>query len=212
MTSSTDLAALLCSRLCHDMLSPVGALSNGVELLADEKDAEMRERCLELLEQSARVSADKLKFFRLAYGAAGGYGDAVPADEPRALVQALARGNGRVTLNWTVAAPSLAKPAVKVLLNLAAIGLDALPRGGTLDVGAEVRGGATEIVVRAAGGKIAFDEAIGHALEGRIPEDALTTRTAPAHMIRLLAEELGGGLQFALADDALVMGAVLPQG
>ncbi len=212
MTSSTDLAALLCSRLCHDMLSPVGALSNGVELLADEKDAEMRARCLELLEQSARVSADKLKFFRLAYGAAGGYGDAVPADEPRALVQALARGNGRVTLNWTVAAPSLAKAAVKVLLNLAAIGLDALPRGGTLDVGAEVREGATEIVVRASGAKIAFDEAIGHALEGRIPEDALTTRTAPAHMIRLLAEELGGGLQFALADDALVMGAVLPQG
>jgi histidine phosphotransferase ChpT len=212
MTSSTDLAALLCSRLCHDMLSPVGALSNGVELLADEKDAEMRERCLELLEQSARVSADKLKFFRLAYGAAGGYGDAVPADEPRALVQALARGNGRVTFNWTVAAPTLAKPAVKVLLNLAAIGLDALPRGGTLDVGAEVREGATEIVVRAAGAKIAFDEAIGQALEGRIPEDALTTRTAPAHMIRLLAEELGGGLQFALADDALVMGAVLPGG
>ena len=58
MTSSTDLAALLCSRLCHDMLSPVGALSNGVELLADEKDAEMRKRCLELLEQSARVSAE----------------------------------------------------------------------------------------------------------------------------------------------------------
>lgn len=212
MTSSTDLAALLCSRLCHDMLSPVGALSNGVELLADEKDPEMRARCLELLEQSARVSADKLKFFRLAYGAAGGYGDAVPADEPRALVQALARGNGRVTLNWTVAAPSLAKPAVKVLLNLAAIGLDALPRGGTLDIGAEVREGATEIVVRASGAKIAFDEAIGHALEGRIAEEALTTRTAPAHMIRLLAEELGGGLQFALADDALVMGAVLPQG
>jgi len=212
MTSSTDLAALLCSRLCHDMLSPVGALSNGVELLADEKNPEMRARCLELLEQSARVSADKLKFFRLAYGAAGGYGDAVPADEPRALVQSLARGNGRVTLNWTVAAPSLAKPAVKVLLNLAAIGLDALPRGGTLDVGAEVREGATEIVVRASGAKIAFDEAIGHALEGRIAEEALTTRTAPAHMIRLLAEELGGGLQFALADDALVMGAVLPQG
>jgi histidine phosphotransferase ChpT len=212
MTSSTDLAALLCSRLCHDMLSPVGALSNGVELLADEKDPEMRERCLELLEQSARVSADKLKFFRLAYGAAGGYGESVPADEPRALVQALARGNGRVVLNWTVAEPALAKPAVKVLLNLAAIGLDALPRGGPLDVGAEVREGASEIVVRAGGTKIAFDEAIGQALEGRIPEDALTTRTAPAHMIRLLAEELGGGLQFALAEDALVMGAVLPQG
>lgn len=212
MNSSTDLAALLCSRLCHDMLSPVGALNNGIELLVDEKDPEMRERCLELLEQSARVSADKLKFFRLAYGGAGGYGESVSADEPRALVQALARGNGRITLNWTVIEASLPRAAVKVLLNLAAIALDALPRGGTLDVGAEVREGAAEIVVRAAGTKIAFDEGIGQALEGRIPEEALTTRTAPAHMIRLMAEELGGGLQFALADDALVMGAVLPQG
>ena len=112
---------------------------------------------------------------------------------------------------WTVAEPTLAKPAVKVLLNLAAIGLDALPRGGTLDVGAEQRNGATEIVIRAAGPKITFDEGIGQALDGSIVEDALSTRTAPAHMIRLLAEELGGGLQFALAEDALVMGAVLPQ-
>lgn len=212
MTSSTDLAALLCSRLCHDMLSPVGALSNGVELLADEKDPDMRARCLELLEQSARVSADKLKFFRLAYGAAGGYGEAVPADEPRSLVQALARGNGRVELNWTVTAPTLAKPAVKVLLNLAAIALDALPRGGTLDVGAEVRSGATEIVVRSSGPRLAFDENIGLALDGRIADEALSTRTAPAHMIHLLATELGGGLQYALTGDALVMGAVLPEG
>lgn len=71
--SSLDLASLLCSRLCHDLLSPVGALSNGLELLAEEKDPEMRKRCMELLEQSARTSADKLKFFRLAFGAAGGF-------------------------------------------------------------------------------------------------------------------------------------------
>ena len=69
MTSQTDLAALLCSRLCHDLLSPVGALSNGIELLADETDPEMQKRCVELLEQSAKTSTDKLKFFRLAFGA-----------------------------------------------------------------------------------------------------------------------------------------------
>ena len=80
MTSELDLAALLCSRLCHDMLSPVGALNNGLELMADEKDPAMRQRCLELMEQSARVSANKLKFFRLAYGAAGGFGEQVPVE------------------------------------------------------------------------------------------------------------------------------------
>lgn len=210
MTSSTDLAALLCSRLCHDMLSPVGALSNGLELLADEKDPEMRKRCLELLEQSAQISTDKLKFFRLAYGAAGGFGDEVPSQEPQELVAALVRANERIELQWAVAEPSLPKPAVKVLLNLAAIAIDALIRGGTLAVGAERRDGATEIAVRAAGVRVAFDSNIGKALDGSLAESELSGRTAPAHMIRLLAEEQGGGVQYALSGEALVMGAVLP--
>jgi len=210
MASSTDLAALLCSRLCHDMLSPVGALSNGLELLAEEKDPEMRKRCFELLEQSAQISTSKLKFFRLAYGAAGGFGDQVPADEPRELVAGLAAGNGRIELEWAVAEPTLPKPAVKVLLNLAAIAIDALVRGGTLMVGAEHRGGATEIAVRASGQRVAFDASIGKALDGSLDPAELSGRTAPAHMIRLLAHELGGGLQYALNGEALVMGAVLP--
>ena len=91
-TNPLDLASRLCSRLCHDLLSPVGALSSGLELLADEKDPEMRQRCMELLEQSARISADKLKFFRLAFGAAGGFGEKVAADEPRGLIDALVLG------------------------------------------------------------------------------------------------------------------------
>ncbi len=210
MTSSTDLAALLCSRLCHDMLSPVGALSNGLELLADEKDPEMRRRCLELLEQSAQISTDKLKFFRLAYGAAGGFGDEVPSQEPHDLIAALVKANERIALEWAVAEPRLPKPAVKVLLNLAAIAIDALIRGGTLAVGAEKRDGATEIAVRAAGTRVAFDANIGKALEGTLADSELSGRTAPAHMIRLLAEELGGGVQYALSGEALVMGAVLP--
>jgi hypothetical protein len=61
---SHEFASLLCSRLCHDLLSPIGALNNGIELLADEQDPEMRARCLDLLGESARASANKLKFFR----------------------------------------------------------------------------------------------------------------------------------------------------
>lgn len=208
--SALDLASLLCSRLCHDLLSPVGALSNGLELLADEKDPAMRQRCMELLEQSARTSADKLKFFRLAFGAAGGFGESVPVEEPRALIAALVAGNGRITLDWALGTAALPKPAVKVLLNLAHIGIDALVRGGTLAIGAELRDGASEIVVRASGPRIAFDPVIGKALDGVLAPGELTSRTAPAHMIARLAAELGGGLQYALSDEALVMGAVLP--
>src|SRR3546814_4013804 len=80
---AVDFASLLCSRLCHDLISPVGSLYNGVELLADESDPEMRARCMELLADSARQTANKLKFFRLAFGAAGGFGDQVDPREAR---------------------------------------------------------------------------------------------------------------------------------
>lgn len=207
-----DLASMLCSRLCHDMLSPVGALSNGLELLSEEQDPEMRQRCFELLEQSAKISADKLKFFRLAYGAAGGFGDMVDVAETRSVVDALAGDAKRIAVNWALAEDSLPKPAVKVLLNFAHIGIEALVRGGTLDIGAEIRDGASEIVVRAAGAKIAFDETIGAALEGNLPADRLSSRTAAAHLLCLLADHAGGGLQYQRTDETLVLGAVLPNG
>ncbi|TNE49421.1 MAG: histidine phosphotransferase [Sphingomonadales bacterium] len=210
-TSATELAALMCSRLCHDMLSPVGALSNGLELLADETDPEMRARCIELLEQSARISTGKLKFFRLAFGAAGGFGEAVPVEEAQAVIDTLVAEAKRVKLNWAIEETNLPKPAIKVMLNLAQIALDALIRGGTMDVGAEIHSGNVEIVVRASGERIAFDENIGRALEGDLAPGELSSRTAAAHMIAILAEELGGSLQYKRSDDALVMGAVIPQ-
>jgi histidine phosphotransferase ChpT len=210
-TAALDLASLLASRLCHDMLSPVGALSNGLELLREEKDPEMRRRCFELLEQSAKASADKLKFFRLAFGAAGGFGEMVPVAEARELITALLGDSGRIELEWAVAGETLPKAAVKTLLNLAATGIEALVRGGTLEVGAELRNGSSEIVIRAAGPRIAFDETIGRALDGSLPAAELSSRTAPAAMLHQLAASTGGGLQWHLGDDALVMGAVLPQ-
>ena len=207
---SLELAALLCSRLCHDLLSPVGALSNGLELLAEEKDPAMRQRCFELLEQSARTSADKLKFFRLAFGAAGGFGEAVPVAEPKALIEALAGPSGRIALRWTMSSQTLPKAAVKILLNLALIAIEALVRGGTLEIALEERAGAFEIAVRASGPRIAFDPVVGRALTGQLAPGELASRTAPAAMIAALAASAGGGLQHALGDGMLVLGAMLP--
>ena len=212
--SGLDLAALLCSRLCHDLLSPVGALSNGLELLAEEKDPEMRKRCFELLEQSAKSSADKLRFFRLAFGAAGGFDAMVPVAEARSVIEGLIGNAGRITLDWMVSADALPKSAVKVLLNFALIGIEALVRGGNLAIAAELRpndgqGSRTEIVVRATGARIAFDPTIGAALDGSLPVGELSSRTAAAAMILQLAQSHGGHLQFARDAAALVLGADL---
>lgn len=207
-----DFAALLCSRLCHDLLSPVGAFNNGLELMADETDPDMRARCLDLLAESARTSANKLKFFRLAFGAAGGFGATIPATEARQAIEGLFATTGRVKVGWLVGPEMLDKRAIKLLLNLAMIAGDALVRGGQLDIGAEDHEGGLEIAVRAQGQKILLDEELRAALAGRLRDDALTARTAAAWMVRQMVDQAGGEMMLSgPGEPALVFGAVLPR-
>ena len=210
--NAIDLASLLCSRLCHDLLSPVGALNNGIELLADEQDPEMRERCLELLAESAKASANKLKFFRLAFGAAGGFGDEIDTREAKAALEGLYSADKRTELGWMVADDKLSKGAIKLLLNLAMIAGDALVRGGRLDVGVERRGGALEMVIRAEGPRILLDPKLRETIATGQSGGEVEPRAAGAWLAHSLAAEGGGTIQ--LSDpgaEALVIGVTLPR-
>ncbi|MBX9882110.1 MAG: histidine phosphotransferase [Sphingomonas sp.] len=202
--SAVEFASLLCSRLCHDLLSPVGALNNGLELLADENDPEMRQRCLDLLSESARASANKLKFFRLAFGAAGGFGETIDAREARAAIEGLFGDNHRVKIGWLVEAGVLPKPAIKVMLNLALIAGDALVRGGQLDIGAELQGETIEIVVRGDGPRIVLDPELRNALTDA-DESLITPRAAAAFLVRSLVAENGGQLQVSPPDAPVLL-------
>jgi histidine phosphotransferase ChpT len=208
---SHEFASLLCSRLCHDLLSPVGALNNGIELLADEHDPEMRARCLDLLGESARASANKLKFFRLAFGAAGGFGDEVDTREARVAIEGLFGGDGRIQLGWMVDEPAMSKSGLKVLLNLVLIAGDALVRGGRLDVGAEKHGAGLDIVVRAEGSRIVLDPELKRALTGETGEDEIAPRAAAAWLVHCLVSDAGGEVQVADGEDNVVLfGVSLP--
>jgi histidine phosphotransferase ChpT len=208
--NDVDLAALLCSRLCHDLLSPVGAMNNGLELLADEHDPEMRKRCMDLLAESAKSAADKLKFFRLAFGAAGGFGTEVDPADARAVIEPLVTASNKTELVWSVPATLMPKRAVKILLNLVLIANDALVRGGKLHVGAELREGEQEIVIHAIGMRVIFDDAVRHTLEGKLAADQIDSRTAAAWMVHSLCTQNKGEVQIALpADGELVIGATV---
>jgi histidine phosphotransferase ChpT len=205
-----DLASLLCSRLCHDLMSPVGALNNGLELLADETDPDMRDKCLELLEDSARATANKLKFFRLAFGAGGGFGDEIDTGEARAALEGLFGGDGKIDLGWMVGDEKLPKGAIRLLLNLALLAGDALVRGGRLAVGAERGDGGIELAVRAEGPRILLDPVLRETLEtgGR---GMIEPRAAGAWLAHSLAAE--GAASIRLSDpssDVLMIGATLP--
>jgi len=211
--NAIDLASLLCSRLCHDLLSPVGALNNGIELLADEQDPDMRERCLELLTESARASANKLKFFRLAFGAGGGFGDDIDTREAKSALEGLYGPEKRIELGWVVAGDRLPKGAVKLLLNLAMIAGDALVRGGRLDVGVERSASAIEMVIRAEGPRVLVDPKLRETIVKGASGGAVEPRAAGAWLAHALVAEAGGSIQLSdAAADMLLIGVTLPLG
>jgi histidine phosphotransferase ChpT len=129
---SLDLAALLCSRVCHDVISPVGAIVNGLEVLAEEKDASMRDFALELINKSARTASARLQFARIAFGAAGSAGSAIDTGDAEQVAKGFLNDD-KIRLSWTGPRLLMPKNRVKLLLNLLVVGASCIPRGGSLD-------------------------------------------------------------------------------
>ena len=128
-----DLAALLCSRVCHDLISPTGAIVNGLEVLEDSKDEETRDFALALIKKSAGQAAARLQFCRLAFGAAGSAGAEINLGD----AESVARGfveDDKTKLGWNLPRALAPKNRVKLLLNLLLVAIQAIPRGGTLSV------------------------------------------------------------------------------
>jgi len=144
-----DLAALISSRICHDVISPVGAIANGLEMLGEEQDEAMREQTMDLIRKSARQASAKLQFARLAFGAAGSAGAEIDLRDAERVARDFVQG--KHSLSWHGPAVTLPKNKVKLLLNLVALGVVALPRGGTVDVSITGEGPAVAFMVLARG-------------------------------------------------------------
>src|ERR1700748_1908597 len=128
-----ELAALLCSRVCHDLISPVGAIVNGLEVLDDNPKPEDREFALDLIRKSSKTASARLQFCRLAVGAAGSAGAQIDIGD----AQTMARGHledAKTKIVWNLPRVLLAKNRVKLLLNMMVIGQETIPRGGMLTV------------------------------------------------------------------------------
>ncbi|MCA0401919.1 MAG: histidine phosphotransferase [Proteobacteria bacterium] len=131
--AALDLAALLCSRVCHDAVGPVGAIVNGLELLDEDDSPETQALSLELIRKSARQASARLQFARIAFGAAGSAGSAVDLGYAQQLTQQFMQDE-KVSLNWQTPRLFVEKNRVKLLMNLVVIALAAIPLGGTIDV------------------------------------------------------------------------------
>jgi histidine phosphotransferase ChpT len=188
-----DLAALLCSRVCHDLISPVGAIVNGIEVMEEDKNEETKAFALDLIKKSAHQASAKLQFCRLAFGAAGSAGAQIDLGDAEKAARGLIE-DGKTTLTWNLPRALLAKNRVKLLLNMVLIAAGGIPRGGTLTVdplpGHE---GSTGFAVTASGLNAKFNPAIAELLAGN------SAHAVDAHAIQplytgILARDCGLGV------------------
>ncbi len=200
-----DLAALLCSRICHDVISPVGAIVNGLEVLDSEEDKDMRAIAMDLIKKSAISASARLQFCRLAFGAAGSLTAAIDTGDAENVARGLI-GNDRTTLRWSAQCRLAPKNAVKLLLNLCLIAAGAVPRGGVIAVDLEGDGDATTMRVEATGTNARLPHGAAAFFSGGSIE-TIDGRSIQPYYTTLLARECGMTIRASTAPDSVTLRA-----
>ena len=198
--SGADLAALLASRICHDVVNPIGAAGNGLELL---DEGGMDEDAMSLVRQSTHSAATHLKFARLAFGASGTLESPLDTGEAETAARDLVALGKRTTLNWTGPRVNAPKDRVKLLLNLFLIAQTTIPRGGTIDVGLDAAGDIFAFIIRARGTYVQMPSDFAR-IYGGVMEDPITSHNVQAYYTALLAEESGMSVEFVVNDGEVV--------
>jgi histidine phosphotransferase ChpT len=188
---------LLCARLCHDLIGPISAVNNGVELVRDFGD-EMKGEALDLIGDSALRASRLLQFYRVAFGsarAADGSGISIKEARERAL-EALT--SERIAVHWpedsVLQGAEFPRSMVKLALNMVLLGAETLPGAGDVDVDLQLDGRA-EIRITARKEGIALADDIAQVLNRTIDEDDLTPQNIQAFLTRSLAESAGKGIK-----------------
>jgi histidine phosphotransferase ChpT len=197
--SDMDLSALLCSKVCHDVISPVGAIANGLEVLEDEKDAEMRDIAFDLVKRSSRQASAKLQFCRIAFGAAGSAGSSIDTGDAEDVARKFI-GEDKIELEWAIPREIRPKSEVKLMLNMLMLAISSIPRGGKIVMGVADGGG---ITATATGKNAKVPEKTSVMLSGDVQEEAMDARLAQVYYTLRLASECSLELAAAAAEDSV---------
>jgi histidine phosphotransferase ChpT len=200
-----DLAALLCSRVCHDLISPTGAIVNGLEVLDEkESDQETKNFALDLIKKSARTASARLQFCRLAFGAAGSAGAQIDLGDAHAMARAFI-DDEKTKLAWNLERLLLPKNRVKLLLNMLIIATQAIPRGGMISVDPIGTGEAMGFRLVASGLNARIPQAVPNLLEGTSENGALDAHAIQPFYAGLLARACGVKVELKAEGDAIVV-------
>lgn len=198
-----DLGALLCSRVCHDIISPVGAINNGLELL-DEGGADAD--AMGLIRASARNASARLQFARIAFGAAGSAGMQIDTGDAEQVARAYL-ANEKPEFIWTGGRALLPKNKVKLLLNLILVANAAIPRGGKLSVNLETLETAPKFTLTSSGPMLRVPAKFLELHSGHKPEEAIDAHAVQPYYTLLLARESGMTIDIHATPEAITLTA-----
>ncbi len=203
--SPLELSALLASRVCHDIISPVGAINNGLEVLDEDNGEEMKEFAMDLIRKSAGSASAKLKFARLAFGASGSSGAMIDTGDAEEVARAYVAGE-KPELEWSGTRVLMPKNKVKLLLNLILVSLGAIPRGGVIKVAIEGGEDDTRFTLTCSGRNARAPSAFLGMLNGEIEGELDAHAVQPYHTI-VLAEACDMTLGARLEGEDVVLTA-----
>ncbi len=208
---SIQIAQLMCSRLCHDLISPVGAVNAAVELLEDEgAGGELDKEVTGLLARSASQSISRLAFFRAAFGAGGGPGAEVTCEELERLSRGTL-GGGKISLHWDANGVSaIPNVASQLLLILVLTATEALPRGGNVSVRFQRMDDGIGIACVAEGPGASLKEIIASVLSGAGDLEQLSAHDVTAYYAYLLALSVQATIETSSDEGAIMLAALIP--
>jgi histidine phosphotransferase ChpT len=204
--NDVDFASFLVSRVCHDLVGPLGAVCNGLEVLEDERDAAMRADALKIVSTSAVQALARLQFLRIAFGAAGSAGAELDLGEVGRLVTGLLDGS-KVRLDWHAAQAHWPKDWAKLLMNASLLAYDCLPRGGQLSVQTSSEGAAPSFKIVATGQNARILDEVERAVRGEGANAPLDARGIQPYLTYKLARSVNAGLSMTAREGAIELTA-----
>lgn len=203
------LSAMMCARICHDLVSPIGALGTALEVLEDPANADMHEDAMDLVKKSARQASGKLQFLRLAFGAGGSAPGVIGVDMLKTLTDGI-YGDAKADIEWAAQIDALNKDTARVLLNLIMLGVQAVPRGGVVSIYLAQDMDMVELKLTCTGPKARLAEAVTQTLSGKMPDDGFDGRTIQPFYTGVILRELGGKIAAGADEDRVVFSAKIP--
>ena len=206
---ATDLASLISSRICHDLISPIGALNTAIEVLDDTESKEMHEDALKLIKLAASEASAKLSYLRIALGTNSTSKGVMKLDKLKLITENMFNTE-KFSFNWDVSEIKLEKSIARILLNILMLSIQSIPRGGKVTIKIEEKSDKLKLVTSANGIKSRLDKQTEDAFKGTIPSEEIDGRVIQSYFTRILIDDLNGQIEAFKTDGNVIFNVTIP--